>query len=47
LLFSVQETGIKRSFLIRGRLEAAGGALDIMSAPRQGTRLRAVIPLEI
>jgi signal transduction histidine kinase len=33
--------------LIRGRLEAVGGALDITSAPQQGTRLRAVIPLEI
>ena len=33
--------------LIRDRLEAAGGSLDIASAPRKGTRLRAVLPLEI
>lgn len=33
--------------LIRDRLEAAGGSLDITSAPRKGTRLRAVMPLEI
>jgi signal transduction histidine kinase len=33
--------------LIRDRLEAAGGSLDIASAPRNGTRLRAVMPLEI
>jgi len=33
--------------LIRDRLEAVGGTLDITSAPQQGTRLRAIIPLEI
>jgi signal transduction histidine kinase len=33
--------------LIRDRLEAAGGSLDIASALRKGTRLRAVMPLEI
>jgi signal transduction histidine kinase len=33
--------------LIRGRLEAVGGTLDITSAPQQGTVLRAVIPKEI
>lgn len=33
--------------LSRGRVEAAGGTLDITSAPQQGTRLRAAIPLEI
>jgi len=32
--------------LMRARLEAIGGALDITSAPQQGTRLGAVIPLE-
>jgi signal transduction histidine kinase len=31
---------------IRDRLEAAGGTLDIASAPQQGTRLLAAIPLE-
>lgn len=31
---------------IRDRIEAAGGTLDIASAPEQGTRLLAVIPLE-
>jgi signal transduction histidine kinase len=33
--------------LLRGRLEAIGGTLDITSAPQQGTRLSAVIPVEI
>jgi signal transduction histidine kinase len=33
--------------VIRDRLEATGGTLDITSAPQQGTRLRAVIPLEM
>ena len=33
--------------LVRDRLEAAGGSLDITSAPRKGTRLRAVMPLDI
>jgi signal transduction histidine kinase len=33
--------------LIRDRLEAVGGTLDITSAPQQGTHLRVVIPLEI
>jgi signal transduction histidine kinase len=32
--------------LIRARLEAIGGTLDITSAPQQGTRLHAAIPLE-
>jgi signal transduction histidine kinase len=32
--------------LIRARFEAVGGTLDITSAPQQGTRLHAVIPLE-
>jgi signal transduction histidine kinase len=33
--------------LIRARLEALGGTLDITSVPQQGTRLRAAVPLEI
>ena len=33
--------------LIRDRCEALGGTLDITSAPQQGTRLRATIPLDI
>ena len=33
--------------LIRDRLEAVGGTLDITSAPQHGTHLRAVVPLEI
>ena len=33
--------------VIRDRLEALGGTLDITSAPQQGTRLCAVIPVEI
>jgi len=32
--------------LIRARLEAIGGTLDVTSAPQQGTCLSAVIPLE-
>jgi signal transduction histidine kinase len=32
--------------LVRARLEAAGGTLDITSTPQLGTRLSAVIPLE-
>ena len=31
--------------LLCGRLEALGGTLDVMSAPHQGTRLHAVIPV--
>jgi signal transduction histidine kinase len=31
--------------LLRGRIEALGGTLDVMSAPHQGTRLHAVIPV--
>jgi len=33
--------------LIRARLEAAGGSLEIVSSPGQGTRLRAAVPEEI
>jgi signal transduction histidine kinase len=33
--------------LLRDRLEALGGTLDIISAPQQGTHLRAAVPLEI
>jgi two-component system, NarL family, sensor kinase len=33
--------------LLRGRLEAIGGTLDIRSAPQQGTRVSAVIPVEL
>jgi signal transduction histidine kinase len=33
--------------LIRDRVEAAGGTLAIASAPQQGTRLQAVIPLDL
>jgi len=33
--------------LVRKRLEAIGGTLQITSAPQRGTRLSAVIPLEI
>jgi signal transduction histidine kinase len=33
--------------LIKGRLEAAGGGLDIVCVTGQGTRLRAVVPAEI
>jgi two-component system, NarL family, sensor histidine kinase UhpB len=33
--------------LIQARIEAAGGALDIVSVAGQGTRLRAVVPAEI
>jgi two-component system, NarL family, sensor kinase len=33
--------------LTRGRLEAIGGTLDVTSAPQHGTRLCAVIPVEI
>jgi signal transduction histidine kinase len=33
--------------MIRDRVEAAGGTLEITSNPRQGTCLHAVIPLEI
>lgn len=32
--------------LIRARVEAIGGAFDVASTPRQGTRLRAIVPLE-
>jgi signal transduction histidine kinase len=32
--------------LIRARVEAIGGAFDVASIPRQGTRLRAIVPLE-
>jgi signal transduction histidine kinase len=32
--------------LVRARIEALGGTLDISSAPRQGTRLRTVLPVE-
>jgi signal transduction histidine kinase len=32
--------------LLRARVEAIGGTLDITSAPQQGTRLRVLIPLE-
>lgn len=32
--------------LIRARVEALGGAFDVASTPRHGTRLRAIVPLE-
>jgi len=33
--------------MIRDRLEAVGGTLAITSAPQQGTRLRALVPLDV